>query len=151
MARTNIMAIGISLGFVFLISSLLLLPVSIEASEISCQSLEEKVKTLFNEVYVLSERGINVSSAVEELDKGVKALNQGQCNKAETYLQSAEDKINALRENADTVILQKNIIKWATVGILAAIPIVTYLLLPRIYMGLWFRYRRKWKVRKYEV
>jgi len=150
-ARTNIMAIGISLGVVFLIFPLLLLPVTIEASEISCHLLEEKVKTLFNEVYVLSERGINVSSAVEELDKGVKALNQGQCNKAETYLQSAEDKINALRENADTVILQKNIIKWATVGILAAIPIVTYLLLPRIYMGLWFRYRRKWKVRKYEV
>lgn len=39
------------------------------------------------------------------------------------------------------------LLKATTVALLASIPIAVYLLLPRAYLYLWFRVRRKWVVR----
>jgi hypothetical protein len=51
--------------------------------------------------------------------------------------------VEKLKNNAPSLILYMNASKALLVALLASMPLIVYILLPRLYLYLWFKTRRK--------
>jgi len=114
-------------------------------------SLWNRYLELYKRTADLGRRGINVSSIVDELGIVLDLINNGDnysLKRASELLDNIENKLLPLERNADNILLMENLRKYSIVGAIMSIPLLFYLLFPRLYLAIWFRVRRRWVVEK---
>ncbi len=112
------------------------------------QDVEARVVSLYEEAYKLAKRGIDVEEVVHMLDQALKLARQGDTGEAQRLLEEASRRLDTLSSQADSILLRARLEKYLTVAVLASIPVATYLLLPRLYLRLWYRSRKRWVVER---
>ncbi|MEM0004419.1 MAG: hypothetical protein QXE10_01365 [Desulfurococcaceae archaeon] len=113
--------------------------------------MEEDAYGEFIKVYIdvvkLAEKGLDVTHLVEELKKAHYLLLNNETSEAALLLSSIKDEVKKLENNAPSLILYMNASKALLVALLASMPLLVYILLPRLYLYLWFKTRRKWVIK----
>lgn len=111
----------------------------------------EKVGELMNRLEPLSRDGMDTSIAEHYINQALAVLNTG-CRTAECVewvwgnLSAAEREISKLEDQYPRYIMLRNLTLGGTIVVLAAIPVIVYLFLPRIWAYVWYVARRKWIV-----
>lgn len=108
---------------------------------------DSEVGVLVEEAGRLYSKGVDVAVVIEKLDNAIALYESGRVDEAYAALSEARSMIMDLSSVADQVYYYNTMVKAVTVAVLAVIPIAIYLLLPRIYLYVWFKTRRKWIVR----
>jgi len=108
---------------------------------------DSEVGVLVEEAGKLYSKGVDVTMVIEKLDNAIALYENGRVDEAYATLSEARSMIMDLSSVADQVYYYNTLVKAVTVAVLAVIPIAIYLLLPRIYLYVWFKTRRKWIVR----
>jgi len=108
---------------------------------------DSEVGVLVEEAGRLYSKGVDVAVVIEKLDNAIALYESGRVDEAYVALSEARSMIMDLSSIADRVYYYNTMVKAVTVAVLAVIPIAIYILLPRIYLYVWFKTRRKWIVR----
>jgi hypothetical protein len=108
---------------------------------------DSEVGVLVEEAGRLYSKGVDVAVVIEKLDNAIALYESGRVDEAYAALSEARSMIMDLSSVADRVYYYNTMVKAVTVAVLAVIPIAIYILLPRIYLYVWFKTRRKWIVR----
>jgi hypothetical protein len=108
---------------------------------------DSEVGVLVEEAGKLYSKGVDVTMVIEKLDNAIALYESGRVDEAYAALSEARSMIMDLSSVADQVYYYNTLVKAVTVAVLAVIPIAIYLLLPRIYLYVWFKTRRKWIVK----
>lgn len=109
---------------------------------------EDELINLYKRVYQLGREGINVTSIVDELNLVIKYLDEGDLDSATTLIQKIDVELSELERNSGDILFWMNFNKYSVAAALISIPIITYFLLPRIYLMTWYRLRRRWIVKR---
>ena len=112
------------------------------------QGLEPRILDLYREAYRLARRGVDVSDIVHELDGALRLARQGRVEEATRLLEDASTRLERLSEQAGGILLRARLEKYLAVAVLASLPVITYLLFPRLYIQVWYRSRRRWVVER---
>ncbi|RLG60686.1 hypothetical protein DRN84_04330 [Candidatus Geothermarchaeota archaeon] len=97
-------------------------------------------------MYKLGKEGINVTSIVHELNTVVKYIDDGDPSKALDLLTKISSEVSDLEDRSGDIILWNNIYRYGSVAILLSIPVLAYLIIPRVYIEIWYRLRRRWSI-----
>jgi len=114
---------------------------------VQSSDFDSEVGVLVEEAGKLYSKGVDVAMVIEKLDNAIALYESGRIDEAYAALSEARSMIMDLSSVADRVYYYNTLVKAVTVAVLAVIPIAIYLLLPRIYLYVWFKTRRKWIVR----
>ncbi len=117
-------------------------------SSIEMQTFDREVGSLVQQLEQLYSAGVDVDPLVRDLDRAVKLYENGHRDSAITILKEIRERIELLKSRAPEIALRKRIALGIEVGALASIPLLVYFVLPRIYLLLWYRARRKWLVER---
>lgn len=129
----------------FSILSLILTPLSAMVHGES--SVRDEFLELYVEVARLGREGVDVSRVVKELSELHSVMERNDSVYVDVLLKQLRLEVENLKARAPTILFYKNAVKISTAILLAAIPIALYLLLPPLYLHIWFRTRRRWVVR----
>jgi hypothetical protein len=108
----------------------------------SLEVLSEVVRTLEE----LSSRFVDVGGAVEYLDQLLKACSRGDVGGASSIYSKLAETLGHLREYSRTRFWEVMAYRATYTAALVLVPILTYVLLPRAYLYLWYLARRSWTV-----
>jgi hypothetical protein len=114
---------------------------------VQSSDFDSEVGVLVEEAGKLYSKGVDVTMVIEKLNNAIALYESGRVDEAYAALSEARSMIMDLSSVADQVYYYNTLVKAVTVAVLAVIPIAIYLLLPRIYLYVWFKTRRKWIVR----
>lgn len=132
--------------YVFLALALLLIP---QIPLIYSQpSIDDEVSAVMRDLEYLSSRGVNVSDLVDRLNHALELYQRGDVDGALNIIRDLRARISDLMGTADSVYLMLNIYRYGSAAAVLSTPLLVYLLLPRIYLILWYRSRRRWLVRR---
>jgi hypothetical protein len=92
-------------------------------------------------------KGVNVTDVVRKLDEVVELYERGDIDRAREILNDTEVEVLELEKIADNVYRSIVISKAITIAFLLSIPVAVYYFLPRVYLYIWFKLRRRWLVR----
>jgi len=109
--------------------------------------IDSLVSTIMKDLEYLESREVNVSSLIQRVNEDIKGLEKDPGNA--TYikdLESIREEIKALKSDAENIYIINNIIRYSTAVGIGLVPIAVYILLPRIYLYIWYRTRRRWIV-----
>ncbi|MEM4849033.1 MAG: hypothetical protein QXM55_05305 [Ignisphaera sp.] len=135
---------NICIKVIFVVISILLVTCStISITAICVDDLYSEFLDLYVEVAKLAQQGIDVSNLVEKLMEAHEALTSSRS----FNLSVIKAEIDNIKRDAPKIILYKNIVKGFSVGGLISIPILIYLFLPRVYLYIWYKSRRRWVVK----
>lgn len=101
---------------------------------------------MMKDLEYLHGKGLEVKPVVEALNKAIEAYYKDNVAEANEYLKKARHLVEELKPVAETVYLVNLLTKACTVATLASVPLIVYLVLPRLYLHLWFASHRKWIV-----
>jgi len=110
------------------------------------QQIVDDALRVLEKLQVLSEKGVNVSKLVEELNEALDLAQAGDLESAKSKLASVEDEVSRLEAEADRYYAVSTAVKYAKVVGLLLIPVAFFFLFPRVYLYIWFRSRRRWVV-----
>lgn len=114
---------------------------------VQSSDFDSEVGVLVEEAGRLYSKGVDVAVVIEKLDNAIALYENGRVDEAYAALSEARSMIMDLSSVADQVYYYNTMVKAVTVAVLAVIPIAIYFLLPRIYLYVWFKTRRKWIAR----
>ena len=106
--------------------------------------------TVYKDVVELSRLGIDVDGLVSKLSLALDLIVEDSpesISKAESIVNEVRSEVYKLKSEANYYVMYRSLYKYSVVTLLALIPIATYYLLPRIYLIMWFKLRRRWVVR----
>ena len=109
--------------------------------------IDSLVSSIMKDLEYLESREVNVSSLIHRVDEDIKGLEKDPGNA--TYikdLESIREEIKALKSDAENIYIINNIIRYSTAVGIGLVPVAVYILLPRIYLYIWYRTRRRWIV-----
>lgn len=96
----------------------------------------------------LSQSYVNVTSAVRYADKWLKACGEGNYTEAVKAYTNVSEEVMRLSVFRDSSRLGMLLYKALTTLVFVLIPIAIYLLLPRVYLYLWYSSKKRWFVVK---
>jgi len=137
--RTTILA-----ALVFALA--LLAPLHVLAQSQSLNDFDQRVGEVVERLSRLRSMGGNVTGLVEEVNRAIQHAENGDIDSANRILDEVEANITSLEPVVEHDYRIHTIEKYAIVVILLLLPVIVYLGLPRLYLALWFRLRRKWIV-----
>lgn len=108
----------------------------------------ESVVLIVRDLEYLNSRGVDVSSVVVELNRAIEFYSGNNYEEAYSCLNKARSLVEELKYNAESAFMGLLLIKALTVAILGSLPLLVYTLLPRAYLYLWFKFHKKWVVRR---
>jgi len=110
--------------------------------------LDKVVGDLVHKLSELDAKGVNVTPVLVRLDEAIAAYERGDIESAERAVNEAISVLSELEATAGEVYRLVVLSKGLTIAGVASIPILVYQLLPRVYLHLWFKTRRRWLVRR---
>jgi len=120
--------------------SLVILPIVLSSN------IDSEIGVLVEEAGELHSKGLDVTEILEKLNNAIALYEEGSVEDANRLLREVKSLIENSRIIANSVYLTNIVIKIVTISILIAIPLVVYFLLPRLYLYLWYKSRKKWVV-----
>ena len=131
--------------FIFSVITLLLILSSIAILPVVFSSdFDSEISVLVEKAGELYSKGLNITVVLEKLNRAIALYEEGDVEDANMLLSEVNSLIGDMRVLADRVYLVNMVIKIVTVLVLAVIPLAVYFLLPRIYLYVWYKTRRKW-------
>lgn len=121
-------------------------PLHVFAQTQSLEGFDQRVGEVVERLSRLRSMGGNVTSLVEEVNKAIHYAESGDADSANRILDRVEANITSLEPVVEHEYKVHTIEKYGIVAFLLALPIIVYIGLPRLYLALWFRLRRKWIV-----
>lgn len=111
------------------------------------QDLDASVGSIVKDLEYLDSRYVNISSLVADLDRAVDLASRGNYSEAIAIINSVRGNVSLLMGDADRVYLYNSIARYGSAAAVLSLPLIVYFFLPRLYLALWFRSRRRWIVR----
>ena len=131
--------------FVFGVITLLLILSSTAILPVVFSSdFDSEISVLVEKAGELYSKGLNITVVLGKLNRAIALYEEGDVEDANMLLSEVNSLIGDMRALADRVYLVNMVIKVVTVLVLAVIPLAVYFLLPRIYLYVWYKTRRKW-------
>jgi hypothetical protein len=131
--------------FVFGVITLLLILSSTAILPVVFSSdFDSEIGVLVEKAGELYSKGLNITVVLEKLNRAIALYEEGDVEDANMLLSEVNSLIGDMRVLADRVYLVNMVIKVVTILVLAVIPLAVYFLLPRIYLYVWYKTRRKW-------
>ncbi|WP_236698214.1 DUF1616 domain-containing protein [Pyrodictium occultum] len=127
-----------------LLAAVLLQPAA--GSRGAVAALDQKIGALVHDASLLYSRGANVTSIVQLLDEAAKRINRGDYSGAEAAVASAASTVEALKAGVRGIHLRMVVRRYGLAAAALALAPAAYILIPRVYLYLWFRARRGWIV-----
>ncbi|RLE91246.1 MAG: hypothetical protein DRJ55_05900 [Thermoprotei archaeon] len=124
---------------------------SILPAKASPSKLQREIIGLYIRLVRLSEEGIDTRELVNLLSEALELLNNednASSIKAQKIVSKVREAVEKLEAERPSIVISKNLSKYGTAAAIASIPVLFYLLFPRIYLELWYKTRRKWVVEK---
>ncbi|MEM3279143.1 MAG: hypothetical protein QW738_04035 [Nitrososphaeria archaeon] len=123
------------------------------SSSANSEDYLQHIESIVVKLEKASEEGLNTSKVEQYLNNALSLLSNGNLTTIEenwvnNNLTLADEELNSLTSNLNSYVFWKNVKLILTIGLIASIPILTYLFLPRIWAYAWFKTRRKWIVKK---
>ncbi|MEM2499344.1 MAG: hypothetical protein QXI94_04170 [Sulfolobales archaeon] len=113
-------------------------------------SLGDDVYSKFFELYSrtaeLSLKGVETGRLEELLASALHFIEAGDYGRASEVMSEVGRCLLELESRVDELLLVKNLVKYGTAVALLVLPLLIYLLLPRLYVYLWYMARRSWVV-----
>jgi len=132
-----------------MITTLLLVYILLTPIIASTQDFDSVIAEYIARVRRLEAKNVDTTQVVELINEAVEKYQEEDETRALQILGEVDFLLDSLERSVDQVYYQYVFTKAITVIVLALIPILVYTLLPRIYLYLWFKTRRKWIVREY--
>jgi hypothetical protein len=137
-----------STSFAVAVLTLVLLSVShFFAVDSKLSDVDIRIAGILDKAKNLYMKGVNVTDVVKKLDEVVELYERGDIDRARDILNDTEVEVLELEKIADNVYRSIVISKAITIAFLVSIPVAVYYFLPRVYLYIWFKLRRKWLVR----
>lgn len=124
---------------------------STSIAKASPSKLQREIISLYIRLVRLSEEGINTRELVNLLSEALELLNNeddASSIKAQKIVSKVREAVEKLEAERPSILISKNLSKYGIAAAIASIPVLFYLLFPRIYLELWYKTRRKWVVEK---
>lgn len=135
---------------VFAVALLMLATVSLSMLYTAySEDFDARIVEYVERIAELEAKHVDARNVVDKLNEAVKAFEQGDHARAGLILSEVDTMLADLEEGSQQAYLLHTASKAASVAVLALIPLLVYTLLPRAYIYLWFKTRRKWVVREY--
>ncbi len=112
------------------------------------QSVYERFLKAYSRVYELSRQGINTTVIVSKLKTVHKFILNKELDKAEKILDDIEKELDRLYNIRDQVIYTMLLERVLIMALILSIPLLFYILFPKIYLTIWFKTRSHWRVRE---
>jgi len=106
--------------------------------------------TVYKDVVELSRLGIDVDGLVSKLSLALDLIVEDSpesISRAELIIDEVRAEVGRLKSEVNYYVIYRSLHKYLVVAVLALIPVGIYYLLPRVYLIIWFRLRRRWVVR----
>ncbi len=113
------------------------------------KDLDAVIAEYAERVQQLEAKHVDTHSVVEKINEAVMAYEQGDYARASSILGEADSLLMELEKSSQQAYIFYTISKALSVAVLALTPLLVYIILPRAYVYLWFKTRRKWIVREY--
>ena len=139
MQRTTLLA-------AMIIALVLLAPLHVLAQTQSLDGFDQRVGEVVDRLSRLRSMGGNVTSLVDEVNRAIQYAESGDMDSASRILDRVEANITSLEPVVEHEYKIHTIEKYGVVAFLLLLPVIVYIGLPRLYLALWFRLRRKWIV-----
>ncbi len=113
--------------------------------------LWSELTDLFAKTVELGRQGIDVSEITHNLSQALSLISKGDdrsLEEASQILSHVRDEITRIDENKWRILLINDATKYSLVALILSVPVLTYFLLPRAYVIVWFKTRRRWVVEK---
>ncbi|MCC6017287.1 MAG: hypothetical protein LM582_09660 [Desulfurococcaceae archaeon] len=137
-----------STSFAVAVLTLVLLSVShFFAVDSKLSDVDIRIAGILDKAKNLYMKGVNVTDVVRKLDEVVELYERGDIDRARDILNDIEVEVLELEKIADNVYRSIVISKAITIAFLVSIPVAVYYFLPRVYLYIWFKLRRRWLVR----
>lgn len=135
-------------SFAVAVLTLVLLSVShFFAVDSKLSDVDIRIAGILDKAKNLYMKGVNVTDVVRKLDEVVELYERGDIDRARDILNDIEVEVLELEKIADNVYRSIVISKAITIAFLVSIPVAVYYFLPRVYLYIWFKLRRRWLVR----
>ncbi|MEM1651230.1 MAG: hypothetical protein QXH94_05535 [Sulfolobales archaeon] len=105
-----------------------------------------KFLELYSRTVELSLKGVETGEVEDLLASTIESIESGDYDRALKLMSEVERHLLVLEREAGFIVLTKNLVKYGTAALLLSIPLLVYLLLPRLYIYLWYETRRNWVV-----
>lgn len=109
-------------------------------------SFDSRIGGITHRISRLQEMGANVSSLIVLVNKAVDYAENGDYTSANRILNSVEENITRMEPIVEHQHMIRTVERYVLVGLLLALPLLVYWGLPRLYLYLWFRVKRRWIV-----
>jgi len=137
-----------STSFAVAMLTLVLLSVShFFAVDSKLSDVDIRIADILDKAKNLYMKGVNVTDVVRKLDEVVELYECGDIDRARDIFNDTEVEVLELEKIADNVYRSIVISKAITIAFLVSIPVAVYYFLPRVYLYIWFKLRRRWLVR----
>ena len=106
--------------------------------------------TVYKDVVELSRLGVDVDGLVSKLSLALDLIVEDSpesISRAELIIDEVRAEVGRLKSEVNYYVIYRSLHKYLVVAVLALIPVGIYYLLPRVYLIIWFRLRRRWVVR----
>lgn len=121
---------------------------SVNVKALNTVEVKEKFVRTYVEVAKLGREGVDVKPLVQRLKEALEKINEGKVDDAGRILNDVSERLVTLKNEAPRILMMNSLEKYVSVAAILSIPLLTYFLLPRVYLELWFKARRKWVVEK---
>ncbi len=132
-----------------MITTLLLVYILLTPIIASTQDFDSVIAEYIARVRRLEAKNVDTTQVVELINEAVEKYQEEDETRALQILGEVDFLLDSLERSVDQVYYQYVFTKAITVIVLALIPILVYTLLPRVYLYLWFKTRKRWIVREY--
>ena len=122
----------------------LLTSIVLQSAIVSCGDPYEKFLDLYGRIADLALKGINVSQYVTVLKNVLQLLEANRSEEAMELMIGIEANLSELESKADNIVFSQTVIKYAAAAAILSLPALVYLLLPRLYIYVWFKSRKRW-------
>jgi len=130
--------------YVSLILLTLLIGLVFQSAVVLCEDPYERFLEMYGRVVNLALKGINVSQYVIALNNALQLLEENRSEEAIELMNRIEANLSELEPRADSIVFSQTVSKYATAAAILSLPVLVYLLLPRLYIYVWFKSRRRW-------
>jgi len=110
--------------------------------------LDDRVSPIIKDLEYLSSRGVDVSNLTRRLDAAIRLYEANRTSEAVSLLDNVSSDVQSLKAAAEEVYLRKTVAKYSLAVFVLSLPLVAYLVIPRVYVYVWFRLHRGWLVER---
>lgn len=129
---------------VSLILLILLLSFISSTTRALCEDPHEKFLSIYGRVVDLALKGIDVHQYVVALNEALQLLESNKSEEAVELMNRIDSDLRELESRAGNIVFTKTLSKYTTATAILSLPAIVYFLLPRLYIYVWFRSRRRW-------